>query len=206
MPAQAEEGLPQTLEDAGIVVATESPQASAEALLQLPDVYAMPGTFTYWLKQIIEQIQLIFTSDPEDRTNLLLAFSRDRLAEGYEAIKSGKAEQALVALQRYQDDQFDLATSLNSIQDADANINIAPYLDRLQEQLELQQALQEFAKQEVIDQVDRDEISLLLDISSVQRLAWQRYNQSALLGERDVHPTPQATQSATPSAMPVPSL
>ena len=44
MPVQAEEGLPQTLENAGIVVATESPQASAEALLQLPDVYAMPGT------------------------------------------------------------------------------------------------------------------------------------------------------------------
>ena len=112
----------------------------------------------------------------------------------------GYAQDDWVALQRYQDDQFDLATSLNSIQDADANIDIAPYLDRLQEQLELQQALQEFAKQEVIDQVDRDEISLLLDISSVQRLAWQRYNQSALLGERDIHPTPQATQSATPSA------
>ena len=85
VPARAEEALPGTLENAGIVVATESPQASAEALLQLPDVYAMPGTFTYWLKQIIDQIQLIFTSDPEDRTNLLLAFSRDRLSEGYEA-------------------------------------------------------------------------------------------------------------------------
>ena len=203
VPARAEEALPGTLENAGIVVATESPQASAEALLQLPDVYAMPGTFTYWLKQIIDQIQLIFTSDPEDRTNLLLAFSRDRLSEGYEAIKSGKAEQALAALQRYQDDQFDLATSMDSLQNKD--VDIAPYLDRLQEQLELQQALQDFVEQEVIDQENRDKVSQLLDVSSVQRLAWQRYNQSALLGERDIHPTPQATQSATPSATPAPS-
>lgn len=201
-PVLATDNLPQALNDAGVVIATEPPQASAEALLQLPSVYTLPGSFTYWLKQIVEQIQLIFTSDPADRTNLLLAFSRDRLAESYEAVKSGKAEQALAALQRYQKDQSELATSLNSLQDAD--VDIAPYLDRLQEQLGLQQALQEFVEGEIIDQENRDEVSQLLDVSPVQRLAWQRYNQSALLGERDINLNPESSQSATPSATPSP--
>ncbi len=200
VPVQAAENVSQTLQSAGVEITTEPSQASAEALLKLPSVYTMPGTFTYWIKQIVEQIQLIFTADPADRTDLLMAFSRDRLAEGYQAIKSGQAEQALAALQRYQQQQFDLATNLNSLQDTD--VDIAPYLNRLQDQLGIQQALQDFVNQEVNDKANREKISQLLEVSSVQRLAWQRYNQSALLGARDVHPNLEASPSATPSATP----
>src|SRR5690606_22538982 len=129
----------------------------------------------------------------------LLEFSYKRLAEGYEAVKSGKAEAALTSLQRYQDEHHDLATSLYKLQGSD--VDVKPYLDRLSNQLGIQQSLQEFVEEEKIDDEQvKDEISQLLDISPVQRLAWQQYNQSVLLGEQDIHR--QATQSASPSAVP----
>lgn len=190
----------QLLKDAGVVVALDPPQASAEALLKLPTAYALPGTFSYWLKNIIDQIQLIFTSDPADRAELLLAFSKERLAEGYDAVKSGKAEAALASLERYQNEQIELTTALSKLQDND--IDITPYMNRLNEQLGIQNALQDFVQQEVEDGQAKDKITQLLDISPVQHLAWQQYSQSALLGERDIRrqDNPQSTTSATPQA------
>jgi hypothetical protein len=200
MPVHAEESALKSLEEAGIVVAMDPPEASAEALLKLPDVYALPGTFSYWVMHLIEEVQLLFTADPEDRASLLLSFSRNRLAEGYEAVKSGKADAALHSLQDYQQGQVDLATSLNNLQNED--VSLKPYLDRLNEQLGLQQALQEYVESEVLDQVKQDEISGLLEISEVQRLVWQRQTESVLLGERDVRQPSEASSSASPSAIP----
>src|SRR5690606_21604670 len=99
-------------------------------------------------------------------------------------VKSGKAEAALTSLQRYQEEQHDLATSLYSLQTSD--VDVAPYLDRLSQQLGIQQSLQEYVEQEKLDEQIKDEISQLLEISPVQRLAWQQYNQSALLGEKTI--------------------
>lgn len=186
-----------TLKDAGVVIATEAPEASAAALLKLPDVYALPGSFSYWLNQVIEEIQLIFTSNPEDRTALLLSFSQKRLAEGYEAIKRGDVEAAVASLQRYQDKQIDLTTALHQLDKLDAEV--MPYLETLNEQLEIQQSLKQYSEEQEIEGETGDKISSLLEVSPVQRLAWSRYHETMLLGETDVH-MGESTQSASPSA------
>ncbi len=193
----------ETLQSLGIEVAVDPSQSSASALIQLPSVYAIPGSFTYWFKSIIEQIQYILASTPESRTQLLLDFSQQRLAEGYQAIQDNNPQAAVDALTKYQQQQQELSDYLNTLQ-LD-NVDMQPYLDKLEQQIGIQKALEDFVEQKVTDADIRSRVTSLLQVQPTQVVAFQKQADRVILGEHKIRPTPtpQSTQSATPSARPV---
>lgn len=186
----------------GLAIGTAPPQASAEALLELPTVYALPGSTWYWLKHVWEDVQLLVTVDDSQRAELLLRFSQQRLAEGYQAIKNGDADTAVAALSRYQDQQRDLAASLDQLQQQDVQLN--PFLIRLKEQLGLQQALEDYAKTELTRPGQAQDVTMLLQVQPIQTLVFNAADKQYLLGASAFQPEAQASNSAqaSPSASP----
>jgi hypothetical protein len=185
------------IKDAGLQVSTQQPQASAEALLRLPSVYILPGSFFYWCKQIAESIHLLFVTKPEDRASLLLDMSNQRLAEGYQAMKNGQWQAAATSLQNFQQEQQSLSDSLGGMDLQQSQWK--QLLDRLQKQLQLQQSLHTFARtqsQAGLNQQNKQvahEVGMMLGNSPFDHLAYVSYPNQAVLGVADVE---QATASA----------
>lgn len=179
-----------------VAVAYTPPQASAEALLTLPTVYVLPGSFLYWFKHVYEEIQLVFASDPQDRSALLLKFSRARLAEGYQALGQENWSAATESFKEYQQTQEEVAQLLADLQSRKKDVT--QLLDQLKAQLGVQQAIDQFSQKHA-PQSKAKEIGALLKIRPAQTLALAVNEGGALLGSQDER---QASQSAqvTPSA------
>lgn len=191
--AQAEDPAIQVLQQ-NITVAYQPPQASAEALLSLPSVYVVPGSFLYWFKHVIEEIRLVLAADPQQRSGLLLEFSQQRLAEGYQAMQHQDWQSAKRALHDYQYTQDELAKSLQSMQED--NTDVDELLQQLKRQLGVQQALDMYVDSKAPAK-DAEEISALLQIRPRQTLALATAEGGALLGARDKK---QSTSSAQASS------
>lgn len=187
------------LQAAGVEIAIDPSQASASALLQLPSVYAVPGSLVYWLKSTIEQIQYILASSPESRTQLLLDFSQQRLAESYQAVQQKDPQAAVEALTKFQQQQQELSGYLHLLE-AD-KIDMQPYLDKLKQQLGIQRALEQYVEQTMNDPDARNRVTSLLQIQSSQMLAFKKEEGLVVLGQRDRR-LPQSSQSASQSATP----
>ena len=104
------------LEATGLQFGIESPSArggfeEAILLLNLPKVYILPNSPLYFLKTLWEGAQLILTSEPEKRGELLLTLAEKRLSEGIVLIKKGEWQGASSVLQKYQG-QFDNAQNM----------------------------------------------------------------------------------------------
>jgi hypothetical protein len=184
-----------------VAVAYQPPQASAEALLSLPSVYVLPGSFLYWFKHVVEEVRLLLAANPQQRSALLLEFSQQRLAEGYQAISQQNWPAARQALQEYQRQQDDLSKSLSALQQN--NQNVDSLLDQLRSQLGVQQALDEFVSKN--PQKEAKEIGALLKIRPQQTLALATAENGALLGAHDQKQSTSSAQ-ASPSASPSASL
>lgn len=179
--AQAQEsGEVASLEELGISISLDPPQASAAALLELPTIYALPGSIAYWFKSVWEEVRFMFANTPEKRAQLLLEFSQKRLAEGYQAIQSGKNQAAIDAFTEYQADQDDLASYIDVL--LNEEVDVEPYLKKIQEQLSLQKTLQEFAEMKVLDTEAKNRISSLLYLQPSQTIALERQLQRYVLG------------------------
>lgn len=198
-PVLAVDPAIQTLQQ-NVAVAYQAPQASAEALVSLPTIYVLPGSFLYWFKHLVEQVQLAWTSDPAKRSQLLLDLSQQHLAEGYQAMKNGNWSSSIKALQDYQDRQQDLASQLKVLQDNHQNVQMM--INRVKQQLDMQQALNNLAKTKAPAE-DKQQISDLLQIRSNQTLALATSEGGALLGaetQRQAMPPAQASMSAAMQA------
>lgn len=187
------------LQAAGVEIAIEPSQASASALLQLPSVYAVPGSLVYWFKGVIEQVQYILASSPESRAELLLDFSQQRLAEGYQAIQGGDPQAAIEALTKYQQQQQELSGYLQLLESD--QVEMQPYLDKLKQQLGIQKALEDYVEQQLDQPEVRNRVTSLLQIQSNQVLAFKQAEERAVLGQKNQRPN-QSSASATPSATP----
>jgi hypothetical protein len=137
--AQAQ-SLPQVGKQAGVVVSVKPPQASAEAVVQLPSVYVLPGSFLYWFKHVIEEVQLILATSDQQRAGLLLTFSQRRLEESYQAINEGKVSAAIDAMQQYQQQHQEIVGQLEQLQQTHPN-QFRDLIKRLQDQLKIQDSL-----------------------------------------------------------------
>jgi hypothetical protein len=177
-----------------VAVAYHPPQASAEALLNLPSVYVLPGSFLYWLKHLYEQLRLVFTSDPHQRSALLLQFSQQRLAESYQAMKNQDWPSTIKVLEDYQQNQQQLSGLISSLQAR--HLPVDDLLNQLKTQLGAQQALDDFAHQHAPVAQDK-RVGALLEIRSNQTLALAAAENGALLGAHVDRVTPQSTTSAT---------
>lgn len=196
--ATAEDTLKQVV-DQNVVVAYQPPQASAEALLSLPSVYIRPGSLLYWAKHLYEQVQLVFTADPEDRSALMLKFSQQRLAEGYQAAKEQDWSSAKAALVDYQQGQTGISNSLQQLQQDHQNID--QLLNLLKDQLGIQQALNDYvSKQAPPDEAKQ--ISALLLVRPNQNLALVAAENGSLLGIQSRRQATQSAQQASTSASP----
>jgi hypothetical protein len=192
----AEDPTWQTVQQ-NMAVAYQPPQASAEALLSLPSVYVLPGSFLYWFKHTYEELRLALTADPQQRSALLLQFSQHRLAESYQAMQHGNWSASVQALQEYQRDQQSLSEILASLQTNHTQID--DLLGTLKTQLGIQQALGEWVKKQA-PAGQQQTVGALLQVRSQQTLALAVAENGALLGAQDDRPAPSATISASPSA------
>jgi hypothetical protein len=193
-----------TMVEQNLAVAYQPPQASAEALLTLPTVYVLPGSFLYWFKHTYEQLRLMVESDPQKRTALLLQFSQQRLAEGYQALQKQDWSVAKQSFANYQQDQKAASQQLNALQANKKDVN--SLLDVLRLQLGVQKALDAYNQQQAPKDESKD-ISALLRIRPEQTLALSTAEGGAMLGAEDVRQassSAQAITSATPSATPSP--
>lgn len=184
-----------------LAVAYQAPQSSAEALLSLPNVYVLPGSFLYWFKHLVEDVRLMLAADEQERSQLMLEFSQERLAEGYQAIKDSNWPAAKEAFASYQSTQEELAKSVSVLQQSDGNVD--DLLDQLSRQLGVQQALEKLVGTNPAPEAK--EIGAILRIRPSQTLALARSEEGALLGANDqklATQSAQASQSATPSATP----
>lgn len=201
--AQEDASPLQDLLEQNIEIAYDPPQASSEALVALPSIYIRPGSALYWLKHTSEEVRLFFTSDPEQKSQLMLEFSQRRLAEGYDALQEHDWQSAQKALEGYQLRQSDVATLLREMQRDGQDIEAL--LELLRDQLGMQQALQQYVTEQV-PAGQQPVISSLLDIRPNQTLALAVAEHGALLGEQSTQSAqPQSSQSAQASPTAVPS-
>lgn len=112
----AEFPLQKHLESAGLQVAYETPE-EATLLLNLPKIYIFPDSPFYFLKKLLEGAQLILTTEPERRGEILLTLAEKRLAEAVSLIKKGDWGEATATLQNYQGQFENAQNMLNLIQD-----------------------------------------------------------------------------------------
>jgi hypothetical protein len=185
--------LTETGKTAGVEVSTKPPVASAEAVLSLPSVYVLPGTPFYWFREMWESLQLIMARSDDARAELLLEFAERRLAEGYQAVKDGRMDQAIDAAQRYRQ-QHQQAIDQLAVLAKDHKDVALPLLQKLDEQLKLQQNLQSFVLQRGGNRGQG--IAALLNVPASDALALA-IGESAVLGALKQQ---AASASATPSA------
>lgn len=191
LPADHDTGQIATIEELGISLSLDPPEASAAALLKLPTIYALPGSIAYWFKSVWEDLRFALATTPEKRAELLLEFSQKRLAESYQAIQNDKHQAAIEALTEYQDDQADLTSYIDVL--LNEEIDVEPYLKKLQEQLSLQKTLQEFAEMKILDSEAKARISSLLYLQPEQTVALDRQLEKYVLGVKTRKIRPQSS-------------
>lgn len=107
----------QTLEELGVAIKTEQPVGAVLAVA-LPDVYILPGSRLYWIVQIWESIRLLITEDPAERAEVLLGYSKKRLAETYALVQDNSLDTALQTIERYKVQLNEALTQMQDIPDS----------------------------------------------------------------------------------------
>jgi hypothetical protein len=163
---------------------------------------ASPGDILYQVDQIIEQVQIRLTPSAEGRTKLFLDFASERIDEAFALLEKGRSDQAIVALQGYEESIDAAETILEDIAGKEAYPLLVALLDEaLEMQTEKLQKLMAVAPEPVQSSI----LAAILKINDI-RIAMAMPSPGATAtpraDETPVSPEPSLTSIASGTAPP----
>lgn len=134
--------LPLTL--FGQVEITTTPAQESALLMNLPNVYLLPSSPLYPLKEFWGEIMLLLNATPEERATIISNRAKGQLAEVVEMVKRGDLQKASQTLEKYQQNIEKLQQYQSLLQDE----RLQWLTSQLQQHQEYRQLLNQFLARE----------------------------------------------------------